>query len=93
MIIEIKTIQEFHDAHVTIKITVDGQAEAAAIAQQLYTAEQVGDYQASEAELVAAPLRRQVAELERDAAYASGDWGQVLADAIQEVRAALTSQA
>ena len=35
-------------------------------AKSLYTSAQVGDYQASEAELVSAPLRRRIAELEQD---------------------------
>lgn len=37
---------------------------------RLYTAAEVGDAQASEAELVAAPLRRRVAELEAEASEA-----------------------
>jgi len=36
------------------------------LSSRLYTAEEVGDLQASEAELVAGPLRRRVAELEYD---------------------------
>ena len=64
MRIKIKTAEEFRDAHVTIEIVADDQAEAELVAERLYTAAEVGHAQASEAELVAAPLRRRIAELE-----------------------------
>jgi len=47
---------------------VIGESDASVsngLSSRLYTAEEVGNLQASEAELVAAPLRRRVAELER----------------------------
>lgn len=67
MEIRLKTADEFRDAHVTIEIRAANQNEAqrvldGALSCQLYTAEQVGDFQASEAELVSAPLRRQLNE-------------------------------
>lgn len=47
----------------TVTVTVDA---AGLLAERLYTAAEVGDAQASEAELVAAPLRRQVMSLGRE---------------------------
>jgi hypothetical protein len=41
-------------------------AEDGGLSERLYTAAEVGDLQASEAELVAAPLRRRVADLETE---------------------------
>lgn len=63
MEIRIKTAEEFRDAHVTIEVNgirvpLDARVE------RLYTPAEVGAAQASEAELVAAPLRRRVTELE-----------------------------
>lgn len=46
------------------------EEKLAGLGERLYTAAEVGDLQASEAELVAAPLRRRVAELERENADA-----------------------
>lgn len=63
MEIKVKTAEEFRDAHVTIEIRAADQGEAALVAERLYTAAEVGDAQASEAELVAAPLRRRIEEL------------------------------
>jgi hypothetical protein len=60
----IKTAEEFHSAHVTIEIRATPE-EATEVSQRLFTADEVGHYQATEAELVAAPLRRRIAELER----------------------------
>lgn len=49
-----------------VTITLDGEESTLlAPAERLYTSEEVGHYQATEAELVAAPLRREVASLER----------------------------
>jgi hypothetical protein len=45
-------------------------AESGGLSERLYTAAEVGDLQASEAELVAEPLRRRIAELEAKAGYA-----------------------
>lgn len=62
----------------TVTITVhvdDAPSTLQGLGSRLYTAEEVGDLQASEAELVAAPLRREVAELSRklDRVYADLD--------------------
>jgi chromosome segregation ATPase len=62
MEIKIKTEDEFHDAHVTIEIRAT-PGEAALVSERLYTAAEVGAAQASEAELVAAPLRRRIEEM------------------------------
>ncbi len=60
----------FAGNELTVRLTVDGAlSEVEGLGSRLYTAEEVGDLQASEAELVAEPLRRRVAELERDLAY------------------------
>jgi hypothetical protein len=67
MEIRLKTAEEFRDAHVTIEIRATPE-EAWRLSDRLYTAEEVGDLQASEAELVAAPLRRRIAELEKSLA-------------------------
>jgi chromosome segregation ATPase len=64
MEIRLKTAEEFHSAHVTIEIRATPE-EAWSLSDRLYTAAEVGDAQASEAELVAGPLRRRIAELER----------------------------
>lgn len=81
MEIRIKTQEEFRDDHVTIEIVADrsevsGLAQQmfgrvlrpvdGAVSQRMFTAEEVGDYQASEAELVAGPLRRKLAEVEAE---------------------------
>lgn len=44
------------------------------LSSRLYTAEEVGDAQASEAELVATPLRRRVAELEAELSRKTAEW-------------------
>jgi hypothetical protein len=54
MEIRVRTAQEIAADRLTIEVN----------GARLYTAAQVGDAQASEAELVAAPLRRRIAELE-----------------------------
>lgn len=56
----IRTLAEVHADRVTVTVTLDDS-----LSGRLYTAEEVGDFQASEAELVAGPLRRRVAELEK----------------------------
>jgi chromosome segregation ATPase len=54
-------------AETTVTITVDGaQSEVEGLGSRLYTAEEVGDLQASEAELVAAPLRLRIQQLARE---------------------------
>lgn len=70
----IRTLVEIQGGRVSIRETGTGQTEVSVIVDgalseveglgsRLYTAEKVGDLQASEAELVAAPLRRRIAEL------------------------------
>lgn len=71
MEIRIKTAEEFRDSHVTIEVRADGHAETVPVAERLYTAREVGDAQASEAELVSAPLRRWIRELEHELAQAA----------------------
>lgn len=73
----IRTLVEIRDGRVsivegttetTVTVTVDGAPSTVPLGGQeerLYTAEEVGDFQASEAELVAAPLRSRITELER----------------------------
>ncbi len=51
----------------TVTVTIEASAEPGS-GERLYTAREVGDLQASEAELVAAPLRRKLAETERELA-------------------------
>jgi myosin heavy subunit len=80
MEIKIKTAAEFHDSHVRIEIVVDGQAEVEEVHRRLYTAAEVGQAQVSEAELVAAPLRRRIAELERELASADQGAGRRIAE-------------
>jgi DNA-binding helix-hairpin-helix protein with protein kinase domain len=63
MEIRLKTAEEFHAAHVTIEIRATPE-EATEVSQRLFTADEVGHYQGTEAELVAAPLRRRIGELE-----------------------------
>jgi DNA repair exonuclease SbcCD ATPase subunit len=60
-------------------------------AARLYTAEEVGNAQASEAELVAAPLRRRIEELERTLAESRElvDFKTRVADQLDEDRAKL----
>lgn len=65
MEIEIKTLDEARDGRVQVVITVDG-ATSTDPARRLYTAQEVGELQASEAELVATPLRGQIAMLKLD---------------------------
>lgn len=65
MEIRVKTAAEFRDTHVTVEIRAS-QDEVVEVHQRLYTAAEVGDAQTSEAELVSAPLRRRVAELEAE---------------------------
>lgn len=65
MEIEIKTLDEVRDERVQVVITVDG-ATSTDPARRLYTAQEVGELQASEAELVATPLRGQIAMLKLD---------------------------
>lgn len=48
------------------------ERDAVGRALGLYTREQVGEYQAREAELISAPLRRQVADLQRQLAETTG---------------------
>jgi hypothetical protein len=69
MEITIKTADEFRDSHVTINVTAAdsnkaGRVVTRLIGSRLYTAEEVGEAQYGEAELVAAPLRKKIAELE-----------------------------
>lgn len=47
----------------TVTVTIEASD---ATGERLYTAREVGDLQASEAELVAAPLRRELAEVKRE---------------------------
>ena len=70
MEIRIRTHEELRTDRVTIEITGTGAevaefAEAKLPSRNLYTDEEVAALQASEAELVAGPLRRRIAELER----------------------------
>lgn len=68
MEIRIRTHEELRTDRVTIEITGTG-AEVREVAEdweaKLYTDGEVANLQASEAELVAGPLRRRIAELER----------------------------
>lgn len=65
MEIRIRTHEELRTDRVTIEITGTG-AEVTEFAEaKLYTDGEVANLQASEAELVAGPLRRRIAELER----------------------------
>jgi cell division protein FtsB len=59
----------FAGNELTVRLTIDGSLSTVPLGGQeerLYTAEEVGNLQAGEAELVSAPLRRQVAELEAE---------------------------
>lgn len=49
----------------TVTVTIEA-SDAPATGERLYTAREVGDLQASEAELVSAPLRRELAETKRE---------------------------
>lgn len=51
----------------TVTVTIEA-SDAPATGERLYTAREVVDLQASEAELVSAPLRRKLAETERELA-------------------------
>jgi hypothetical protein len=64
MEIRLKTAEEFRSAHVTIEIRATPE-EAIEVSQRLFTSDEVGHYQATEAELVATPLRQRIAELEK----------------------------
>lgn len=73
MEIRVRTYDEISSERVRIEVApgqratidiVDGEVSTG-LASRLYTAAEVGDAQASEAELVATPLRRRIAELER----------------------------
>lgn len=55
----VRTLAEVHADRVTVTVTFDD-----AMSERLYTAAEVGDAQAGEAELVAKPLQRRIAELE-----------------------------
>lgn len=79
MEINIKTHDDFRRDHMTITLTgtnaevraigerwTGGGRAGASLSDRLYTAEEVGDYQASEAELVATPLRARITELEAE---------------------------
>lgn len=72
MEIRLKTAEEFRDAHMTIEIRAT-RDEAWRLSDRLYTADEVGHYQASEAELVATPLRARITELEKTLAEAEQD--------------------
>lgn len=83
MEIRVKTYDEISSERVRIEVApgqratieiVDGEVSTG-LASRRYTAEEVGDLQASEAELVAAPLRREVAEMKAklDRVYADLD--------------------
>lgn len=70
MEIRIRTHEELRADRVTVEITGTGAevtefAETRLPSRNLYTDEEVANLQASEAELVADPLRRRIAELER----------------------------
>jgi chromosome segregation ATPase len=57
----VRTLAEVHADRVTVTVTFDD-----AMSERLYTAAEVGDAQAGEAELVAKPLQRRIAELESE---------------------------
>ena len=74
MEIRIRTYDEISSERVRVEVApgqratieiVDGEVSTGRLSDRLYTAAEVGDAQASEAELVAGPLRRRIAELER----------------------------
>jgi chromosome segregation ATPase len=75
--IRIKTAEEFHAGHVTIEIQAD-QGEVAEIHQRLFSSSI--RVQSSEAELVAAPLRARIEELERQARKRRASYGHVCTD-------------
>lgn len=62
---ELRTHDEVRETTVSIQIT-DGEVSIRRDGRALYTGEQVGDLQASEAELIAEPLRLQIRELTRE---------------------------
>lgn len=62
----IRTLAEIHADGTVLRVTAEDVARPTG--ERLYTAREVGDLQASEAELVAAPLRRKLAEVERELA-------------------------
>jgi hypothetical protein len=58
----VRTLAEVHADRVTVTVTLNDAPSS--LAGRLYTAEEVGDFQASEAELVAQPLRTRINALE-----------------------------
>jgi chromosome segregation ATPase len=81
MEIKIRTHEEFRADRVTIEITgtgaevrdlVDSEASTKLPSRNLYTDEEVAALQASEAELVAGPLRARINELERELTRRAG---------------------
>lgn len=90
----IRTLVEIQGGRVSIRETGTGQTKVSVIVddsvstvplggqeERLYTAEEVGDLQAGEAELVAAPLRRRIAQMTKEHA----DLVKRLGDAEMEV--------
>lgn len=69
MEIRVRTYDEISSERVSIAVSPGQRIEIeladTSLSSRLYTAAEVGDAQASEAELVATPLRRRIAELER----------------------------
>lgn len=61
----LRTHDEVRETTVSIRIA-DGEVSIRQDGRALYTGEQVGGFQADEAELIAAPLRFQIKELTRD---------------------------
>jgi chromosome segregation ATPase len=81
MELKIRTHEEFRADRVTIEITgtgaevrdlVDSEASTKLPSRNLYTDEEVAALQASEAELVAGPLRARINELERELTRRAG---------------------
>lgn len=70
MEIRVKTIDEFRSERVTIEVAPGQRAEIEIVdgevskREHLFTSDEVAHYQSTEAELVAGPLRRRIAELE-----------------------------
>lgn len=64
MEITIKTLDQLREQRVTVEVAPGQTAIVEVDGARLYTAAEVGHYQASEAELVSAPLRMRVRDLE-----------------------------
>jgi len=64
----------FNRNEMTVRLTLDSEVSKTGLSERLYTSEEVGDAQASEAELIAAPLRRRVSDLESAVREKDAGW-------------------